>query len=120
MPASRADGLGDEPGAPRPHRAAQAPARLDQVLAELERHAGRELVVLERDLVERWAVERGLQLCVQGVLDIATHLAASAGRDAPDYTSAIDELGRAGIVPLDLARRLRPLAAFATCSCTVT
>jgi len=96
-----------DPAAVRRHLLA-----LDEVLAQLARHAGRGIDVLQRDLTERWAVERGLQLCVQGVLDIATHLCASAGRDAPDYTTAIDELGRLGIVPAELAQRLRPLAGF--------
>jgi uncharacterized protein YutE (UPF0331/DUF86 family) len=85
---------------------------LDQTLAQLTRHAGREVEVLRDDTDERWTVERGLQLCTQSVLDIATHLVASAGRDAPDYATAIDELGRLGIVPGDLAARLRPLAGF--------
>lgn len=85
---------------------------LDEVLTQLTRHTGRDLDILRHDLTERWAVERGLQLCVQSVLDIATHLAASAGRDAPDYATAIDELGRLGIVPAALANKLRPLAGF--------
>lgn len=70
---------------------------LDEILTHLARHAGRGLDVLAGDLDERWAVERGLQLCTQCVLDIATHLVASAGRDAPDYASAIAELGRLGM-----------------------
>jgi len=85
---------------------------LDETLAQLARHAGRDVGALEKDLDERWAVERGLQLCIQLVLDIATHLAASAGRDTPDYATAIDELGRLGILPPELAQRLRPLAGF--------
>jgi uncharacterized protein YutE (UPF0331/DUF86 family) len=85
---------------------------LDEALAQLAKHTGRPVEVLAQDLDERWAVERGLQLCVQGALDIATHLAASSGRDVPDYTTAIEELGRLGVVPQDLAHRLRPLAGF--------
>jgi uncharacterized protein YutE (UPF0331/DUF86 family) len=85
---------------------------LDETLAQLARHAGRDLDALQRDVDERWAVERGLQLCVQLVLDIATHLAASAGRDTPDYATAIDELGRLAILPPELAQKLRPLAGF--------
>jgi uncharacterized protein YutE (UPF0331/DUF86 family) len=85
---------------------------LDEILAQLSRHAGRDASVLDRDLDERWAVECGLQLCTQCVLDIATHLCASAGRDAPDFASAIDELGRLGILLVELANRLRPLAGF--------
>jgi uncharacterized protein YutE (UPF0331/DUF86 family) len=43
---------------------------------------------------------------------VATHLCASAGRDAPDYASAIDEVGKLGILPPELALRWRPLAGF--------
>ena len=85
---------------------------LDEALSNLAQHAGRSADVLRDDVTERWAVERGLQLCVQNVLDIATHLVASAGRDAPDYTTAIEELGRLGMLPPELARKLRPLAGF--------
>jgi len=57
-------------------------------------------------------VERGLQLCAQNALDIATHLAAAAGRDAPDYASAIDVLGELGVLPDDFAHRFRGIAGF--------
>ena len=57
-------------------------------------------------------VERGLQLCAQNALDIATHLAASGGRDAPDYASAIDALGELGVLPAEFALRFRGIAGF--------
>ena len=58
---------------------------LDQALGHLQAHVGRDIQQLEQDVSERWTVERGLQLCVQNVLDIATHLSASAGHDVSDY-----------------------------------
>jgi uncharacterized protein YutE (UPF0331/DUF86 family) len=67
---------------------------LDEALTELSKHAGRAPELLLTDLSERWSVERGLQIAVQNVLDIATHWAAAAGVDAPDYATAVDELGR--------------------------
>ena len=85
---------------------------LDDALANLRRHRGTTLEVLRSDRDVSWAVERGLQLCAQNVLDIATHLVASAGRDAPDYASALDELGRIGIVPADHVARIRGIAGF--------
>jgi uncharacterized protein YutE (UPF0331/DUF86 family) len=85
---------------------------LDQALAQLQPHVGQELERLQTSTSERWAVERGLQLCVQNVLDIATHLAASSGHDVSDYASSIDQLGSLGILPAALARDLRPLAGF--------
>ena len=60
---------------------------LDEAVRHLRRHAGRPFSALVTDPDERWTVERGLQLCAQNALDIATHLAASAGRDAQDYAS---------------------------------
>ena len=85
---------------------------LDEALTELSRHVGQAQEVLLTNLSERWSVERGLQIAVQNVLDIATHLVASAGIDAPDYATAIDELGRLGAVSMPLALKLRPLAGF--------
>lgn len=85
---------------------------LDEALSHLAGHAGRAIDALRADLDHRWAVERGLQLCVQNTLDIATHLVASAGRDAPDYATAIEQLGALGVITRELAANLRPLAGF--------
>jgi len=85
---------------------------LDEAVQHLRRHAGQPLSALLANPDERWTVERGLQLCAQNALDIATHLAASAGRDAPDYASAIDVLGEIGVLPVGFARRFRGIAGF--------
>ncbi|MGH7304424.1 MAG: type VII toxin-antitoxin system HepT family RNase toxin [Candidatus Rokuibacteriota bacterium] len=85
---------------------------LDEAVQRLRRHAGRPLSALAADLDAQWAVERGLQLCAQNAIDIATHLAASAGRDTPDYASAIDVLGEVGVLPAEFARRFRGVAGF--------
>ena len=67
---------------------------------------------LDADTEGRWMVERGLQLCAQNALDIATHIAAGRGRDVPDYASAIDQLGRLGVLSVDFAREFRSVAGF--------
>jgi len=85
---------------------------LDEAVQRLRRHAGRPLSSLRTDADLLWAVERGLQLCAQNTLDVATHLAASAGRDAPDYSSAVDALGELGVLPPEFARRFRGVAGF--------
>jgi uncharacterized protein YutE (UPF0331/DUF86 family) len=85
---------------------------LDAAVQRLRRHAGRPLSVLGADPDARWAVERGLQLCAQNALDIATHVAASAGRDTPDYASAVDVLGELGVLPTEFTRRFRGIAGF--------
>lgn len=85
---------------------------LDEALTTLSKHREATAAELAADRERLWVVERGLQLCAQNALDIATHLAAAAGRDVPDYASAIDRLAELGILSRDLAGRLRSLAGF--------
>lgn len=85
---------------------------LDEALKVLRGHQGRSVEALVSNPEERWIVERGLQLCAQNVLDVATHLAASAGHDVPDYAAAIDRLAAMGILPHDFAARFRGVAGF--------
>lgn len=85
---------------------------LDTALATLDRHRGLTASELVADREKLWVVERGLQLCAQNALDAATHLAATAGRDVPDYASAIDRLAELGILPQDFAARFRAIAGF--------
>jgi len=87
-------------------------AALDTALAQLRRHTGHPLAVLTSSLDERWAVERGLLVCAQNCIDMATHLAASAGHNLPDYTSAIDALVPMGVLDPDFATRFRAVAGF--------
>lgn len=85
---------------------------LDRALETLGRHRGASSAELAADRELRWVVERGLQLCAQNALDIATHLAAAAGYDVPDYASAIDRLGELEVLPRELAARFRAIAGF--------
>lgn len=85
---------------------------LDTAIRTLRRHAGQSPELLQTDVEEAWIIERGLQLCAQNCLDVATHLAASAGRDVPDYATAIDALADLGILPGAFAKRFRGIAGF--------
>lgn len=85
---------------------------LREALARLRKHAGRSAGELRADSDLRWIVERGLQLCTQNALDIATHIAAGSGLDAPDYASAVDRLAELSVLPADFALRLRRIAGF--------
>lgn len=87
-------------------------AALREALANLKRHTGRNAQELRANADLRWAIERGLQLCVQNALDVATHITAASGLDSPDYTSAIDRLAELGAIPAEFATRLRPIAGF--------
>lgn len=85
---------------------------LREAVEELRRHQGRSPEELAGDLAELWAVERGLQVCAQNALDIATHVVASQGKDVPDYASAIDALVPIGVLPREFASRFRAVAGF--------
>jgi uncharacterized protein YutE (UPF0331/DUF86 family) len=87
-------------------------AALREALAGMAKHAGRSAQELAGNSDLRWTVERGLQLCTQNVLDIATHIAAAAGLDAADYASAIDRLVEIAVLPAEFAARLRRIAGF--------
>ena len=85
---------------------------LRDALTALRPHARRTPAELRSNTELRWALERGLQLCAQNALDVATHLVAAAGREAPDYATSIDRLAEAGVLPLDFAARFRGVAGF--------
>jgi len=85
---------------------------LDEALQVLRKHRGLTVSDLSSDREKRWIVERGLQLCAQNVLDIATHIAASTGHDVPDYSAAIDRLGDSDVLPAEFTERFRSLAGF--------
>ena len=85
---------------------------IDEAVQTLRRHRGKPLDALAFDREQLWMVERGLQLCAQNALDIATHVAASAGRDVPDYGAAVDRLGELKVLPREFAARFRAVAGF--------
>jgi len=87
-------------------------AALREALQVLSTHSDIPIENLESDPNERWVVERGLHLCAQNSLDITIHIAASRGRDVPDYASAIDELGRLGVLPREFVSQFRSVAGF--------
>lgn len=60
-----------------------------------------------------WAVQHGLQVCIQAVLDIATHLVAALGGPlGEDYRSYIVALGTLGVLPKPFAERIAAMAGF--------
>ena len=100
------------PGQPNPSVVRRHLTALRLAVENLRRHSGATAARLREDSDLRWSVERGLQLCAQNSLDIATHMALSAGMDAPDYATAIDRLAETGVLPRDFAKRFRGVAGF--------
>lgn len=65
-----------------------------------------------RETTEKaWAVQRGLQIAIQALLDVGNHLLAeAAANDVEEYGEIIVKLGERGILPAEFARRIRPMA----------
>ena len=87
-------------------------AALRSALPILHRHAGVSPQALNADPERRWSVERGLQICAQNTLDVATHLASTLGLDTSDYASAIDRLVESEVLPAEFGARFRAVAGF--------
>ena len=99
-------------GRPNPSVVRRHLTALRLAVGNLRQHSGTTADQLGENSDLRWLVERGLQLCTQNALDIATHLTLSAGLDAPDYTTAIDRLAEMGVLPDDFALHFRNMAGF--------
>lgn len=87
-------------------------AALRRAVAALRRHAGVSPQSLRANSDLRWIVERGLQLCAQNALDIAGHVASSAGFDPATYRSSIDCLVEANVLPAPFGARFHGVAGF--------
>ena len=86
---------------------------LDSYILELEQLSKYPLKELTDDFVKYRAAQRSLQLAAQAVIDIATHIiSADFNMRIQDYRQAILGLGEAGIVGMDFAEGLAPLAGF--------
>ena len=85
---------------------------LRRAIAALRRHARISVRSLRGDPDRRWAIERGLQLCAQNTLDIASHLSSAAGLDPATYGSWIDCLVDANVLPRRFGERFRGVASF--------
>ena len=83
----------------------------DRVGSPLSINALREDLQVSHEKV--WAVEHGLQTSIQIVLDIGNHLLADLGENnLEDYSSVLVRLGTSGILPIEFADKIRPMAGF--------
>jgi uncharacterized protein YutE (UPF0331/DUF86 family) len=89
-------------------------------LAELKKNISilRDLQALSyADLVSNteklWALEHGLQISIQIVLDVGNQLLADKSENnIEDYAGVITRLGEVGIVPKDFSDKIRHMAGF--------
>jgi uncharacterized protein YutE (UPF0331/DUF86 family) len=68
---------------------------------------------LRTDVKARWAVEHGLQVSIQIVLDVGNRMLAELGENnLGDYADVIAALGRVGILPAEFSEKIQPMAGF--------
>ncbi len=68
---------------------------------------------VKSDIKNRWAIERGLLLAIECILDIGSHIIAEEKLGRPkDYTEIIDVLGEKNVIPPGFAKQIRGIAGF--------
>ncbi|MBI5561240.1 MAG: DUF86 domain-containing protein [Deltaproteobacteria bacterium] len=88
-------------------------AELEACLAGLEALKAVSAEDFRRNVERQWAAERGLQISVQIIIDISTHILSAEGdTNIEDYTEVIDRLGKKGIIPDSFAAGIRGMAGF--------
>ncbi|TEU13157.1 MAG: DUF86 domain-containing protein [Anaerolineales bacterium] len=86
---------------------------LEEFVSRLEEMRSRSLEEWREDVVARCATERALEVAIQRVLNIATHiLTADFAIPADDYAGVIRALGKAGVLPADFAERFTAIVGF--------
>ena len=100
------------PGQVQPEIIDRHLAALRGALRELRRHQGASARSLRTDTSRRWAVERGLLLCIQNALDIASHVASTEGHDPSTYGDSIDALVTSAVLPAEFGEQFRAVAGF--------
>ena len=80
----------------RLHALERYTAELERMAATLSREA------FDAQLSTQWMVEHGLQLAIECILDVGSHLIAAEHLGAPQsYRAVIELLGEKGILPAD-------------------
>lgn len=84
---------------------------LENCIKQLDHHKNCTLKQIKADYDLRWVIERGLQLAIQNVLDISSHILVDIGANGlEDYTSVIDQMGAKKIIPEAFAKKIRGMA----------
>jgi uncharacterized protein YutE (UPF0331/DUF86 family) len=87
---------------------------IEAYTAELERLAQTiPRSAFDSELSNQWMVEHGLQLAIECVLDISSHLVAGEQLGTPEsYRQVIELLGEGGILPAEFVNRVRGMPGF--------
>lgn len=86
---------------------------LERYIQELRQLRGKSLEELKASLATSWAVEHGLQLAIQVVIDVGNHILVSLNEhQIEEYKDVIDKMGTRGVLPKGFAHRILKIAGF--------
>lgn len=85
---------------------------LNRYLRQLKKHEGVKKEKLKEDLDKLWSIERGLQLCVQIILDIGNHILSEKGLVVESYSEIFKELVKLEVIPEHFGNRIKGMAGF--------
>lgn len=85
---------------------------LEKYIKNLQKHEGVDKSELENNLDKMWAIERGLQLSIQVILDLGNHIISDEGISVENYSEIFNELAKLNIIPVDYAARIKGMAGF--------
>ncbi|MFW5979647.1 MAG: type VII toxin-antitoxin system HepT family RNase toxin [Halanaerobium sp.] len=85
---------------------------LNKYLTQLRKYKGVSREELENDLDKLWAVERGLQLSIQIILDIGNHILSEKGIVVENYMDIFKELVKLEVIPEDFGNQIKGMAGF--------
>jgi len=68
---------------------------------------------IEKDKEKLWAVEHGLQISIQIIMDVGNHIIAKMGENQiENYTDVFDRLAELNILPKEFAESIRLMVGF--------
>ncbi|MGM0438335.1 MAG: type VII toxin-antitoxin system HepT family RNase toxin [Bacillota bacterium] len=85
---------------------------LNKYLKQLRKYEGVSKNDLAEDIDKLWTVERGLQLSIQIILDIGSHILAEKGIMIEKYSDVFIELAKLDIIPEDFSDKIKGMAGF--------
>lgn len=86
--------------------------QLSKYYQQLEKYKNIKDEDLKNDLDKLWSVERGLQLCIQTILDIGNHILSEKGIVVDNYSEIFEKMGKVEIIPEDFGNRIKGMAGF--------
>ncbi len=85
--------------------------KLNSIIEELKNLQKYTLDEISSERKKQWEVEHGLQLAIQNLLDIGSHILSAIGKNkCEDYTGVIDKLGEESIIPAEFSEKIRGMA----------